>query len=56
MKPPVMRGEMAPNAKLTQAQVQEIRDLAAAFEHQRKIAAVFGISQSAVSLIVNNIN
>ena len=45
-------GERNPQARLTEADVAEVRALAAAGMYQRRIAARFGIGQPAVSRIV----
>lgn len=48
-----MPGESNPNAKVTDAQVEQIRQLAASGKAQRAIGARFGISQSQVGRIVS---
>ena len=47
------RGERNPSAKLTEAEVREIRS---AIGSQAAIAARYGVTQTAVSLIVRNKN
>lgn len=49
----VMAGERNGNAKLTAAEVAEIRRLSRAGLPQTAIAAVFGVGQGSVSKIVN---
>lgn len=47
-------GEKSPNAKLTTAQVREIRSLWATGEHtQKQLSVAFGVSDVLISMIVN---
>lgn len=47
-------GSSNPQAKLTQAQAEEIRRRYASGERQKDLAAVFGVAPSAISAIVRN--
>lgn len=49
------RGEQNPNSKLTNAQADEIRDLYASGAKQVDLAAVFGVSQTAISRITRGL-
>lgn len=48
-----VRGSRSPHAKLTDADVGDVKSLSSAGVHQRVIAKKFGVSQSLVSMIVN---
>lgn len=51
-----LRGEDSPSAKLTNLQRLEVRELYRSGHKQSKIAKAYGISQSAVSFIVNSVH
>jgi hypothetical protein len=50
------RGEASGRSRLTEDQVREIRDLMSKGATQRPVARLFGVSQSAISLIYRGIN
>ena len=50
------RGDALPHTKVTETDVREIRRRCAAGESQRRVAMGYGITQSAVSLIVSGKN
>jgi GIY-YIG catalytic domain len=51
-KPPIRHGEKNPRAKLNDVQVRELRELAAAGEDLRSLAAEFGITPASVTQLV----
>lgn len=48
------KGEQSGNAKLTESDVREVRQLAARGEMHKDIAAIFGIGRKAITKIVNH--